>query len=172
MISIIAILTKNNVIKEKKNIHWKIPENIKWFKKKTINKNIIMGRKTWEFFKKPFKNRVNFIISNKIKNFNIYKYKKTKVIFANSIIKALNIAKKNKKKIFIIGGEKIYLQTIKWSKKMYLIYINKKIYGNKFFPKYNKKEWKIIYRKIIYIKNFNIKYITFNIFKKKICIKR
>ncbi len=166
MISIIAAFTKNRVIKKKKYIYWKIKENIKWFKKNTINKIIIMGDSTWKSIKKPFKKRINIIVNNKKNTYNLNTKKNKKIIFTNSIISALNIAKKNNKEIMIIGGEKIYLQTIKWSKKMYLTYINKKIYGNKFFPKFNKKEWKIIYRKKKYIKNNNINYIIFNIYIK------
>ncbi len=163
MISIIAAFTKNRVIKKKKYIYWKIKENAKWFKKNTINKIIIMEEKTWKSIKKPFKKRINIIIKNK---YYLGKTKNKNIIFTNSIIKALNIAKKINKEIIIIGGEKIYFQTIKWSNKMYLTYINKKTYGNEFFPKYNKKNWKIIYRKKQYIKKNNINYIIFNIYIK------
>ncbi len=168
MISIIAALSKNNVIGENNSLCWKIKEDIKWFKKKTIHKTVIMGRKTWKSIKKPLKKRINIIVSKNVeeKKKYIFKKKNTKVIFAKSIIQALYIAKKIKKEIMIIGGEKIYNQSIKWSKKMYLTYINKNILGNKFFPLYNKKKWKIIYRKKKYIKNKKIKYIIFNILTK------
>ncbi len=166
MISIIAALSNNNVIGKKNSLCWKIKEDIKWFKKNTINKTIIMGNKTWKSIKKPLKKRINIIITRKInKKYILYK-KNTQIIFVKSIIQALYIAKKTKKEIMVIGGEKIYSQLIKWSNKMYLTYINKNILGDKFFPKYNKKEWKIIYRKKKYIKNKKINHIIFNIFIK------
>ncbi len=163
MISIIAALSNNNVIGKKNSLCWKIKEDIKWFKKKTINKTIIMGNKTWKSIKKPLKKRINIIISSKIKKKYILYKKNTQIIFVKSIIQALYTAKKTNKEIMIIGGEKIYSQLIKWSNKMYLTYINKNILGDKFFPKYNNKEWRIIYRKKKYIKNKKINYIIFNI---------
>ncbi len=166
MISIIAALSNNNVIGKKNSLCWKIKEDIKWFKKNTINKTIIMGNKTWKSIKKPLKKRINIIITRKIKKKYILYKKNTQIIFVKSIIQALYIAKKTKKEIMVIGGEKIYSQLIKWSNKMYLTYINKNILGDKFFPKYNKKEWKIIYRKKKYIKNKKINHIIFNIFIK------
>ncbi len=161
MISIMSIINSNNIIKKK--IYFKIKENIKWLKKKTNNKIIIIEKKIWILIKKKIQKRINIIIDKNIKKNNNLNFKKKKTIFTNSIIQALNIAKKKKKKIIIIGEKKIYLRTIKWAKKLYLIYINIKKYKNNFFLKYNNKKWKVIYRKKKKIKNININYIIFNI---------
>ncbi len=164
MINIIILLTSNNNIK-KKYIYWKIIKNIKLFKKIIKYNNIIINKKEWKFIKKPFKNKINIIIKHKIKDKKKYIHKKNKIIFLNSIIKALNIIKKNNQKKYIII-ENISSKIIKWAKKIYLIYINKKIYKNKFYFKYNQKKWKTIYRKIIHINKCGIKYIVFSTFKK------
>ncbi|MDE5285609.1 MAG: dihydrofolate reductase, partial [Buchnera aphidicola] len=67
-ISLIAALSKNLVIGRNNKIPWYIAEDLKWFKKNTIHKNIIMGRVTWQSIGQPLIMRKNIVISrNKIK---------------------------------------------------------------------------------------------------------
>ncbi len=149
MISIISIISNNNIIGKDNFLPFNLPIDLKWFKLHTINKPIIMGRKTWQSIKKkPLVKRYNIIITRK---YNYYKYNK-QIIFTNSIKKAIKIAKKKSLEIMIIGGESLYKQTIKLANRMYLTLYNKNIYGNKYFPKFNKKKWKIIFRKKIFLK--------------------
>ena len=46
------------------NIPWHIPHDFQWFKMNTYNSSILMGRKTWNTFKKPFPNRKNIVLSH------------------------------------------------------------------------------------------------------------
>ena len=80
---------------------WKLPEDLKKFKRLTLNSTIIMGRKTWESLTlKPLPKRRNIVLtSNPIKNVETYPS-------IESCIKSLN--RNNIKEIFIIGGSQIY----------------------------------------------------------------
>ncbi|XRY30592.1 MAG: type 3 dihydrofolate reductase [Buchnera aphidicola (Tetraneura akinire)] len=142
LISIIAALSKNNVIGKNNKLPWDIiPNDLKWFKKNTINKSIIMGRKTWDSLKKPLPMRQNIIVSRNIKKKN-----NEHIIWVNSLIKAIQSAK-YKKEIMIIGGGNIYQQSLKYVNRLYLTHINKKIKGDTYFPKYSNLLWKRIYYK-------------------------
>ncbi|MBZ2279867.1 MAG: dihydrofolate reductase, partial [Buchnera aphidicola] len=81
-ISLIAAISKNLVIGKNNKIPWYISEDLKWFKKNTINKNIIMGRMTWQSIGKPLIMRRNIVISQK-------KIQKSGIIWAQSISHAL-----------------------------------------------------------------------------------
>ncbi|CAL4042267.1 Dihydrofolate reductase [Buchnera aphidicola (Tetraneura ulmi)] len=156
-ISIIAAMSRNYVIGKNKKLPWNtIPNDLKWFKKNTINKSIIMGRKTWDSLKNPLPMRQNIIISR-----NITTKKNTKNIFwVNSFIKAIQAAK-NKKEIMIIGGGNVYKQSLKYANRLYLTHINKKIEGDTYFPKYNNLLWKRIYYKK-YKNLINLKLFKYN----------
>jgi dihydrofolate reductase len=50
---------------KKGGLPWHNPEDLKFFKKQTENKTIVMGRKTWESIgSKPLPNRVNIVITS------------------------------------------------------------------------------------------------------------
>ncbi|WP_343189540.1 dihydrofolate reductase [Buchnera aphidicola] len=150
-ISMIAAITNNKVIGIKNNIPWKLKKDMIWFKKKTINKYIIIGRKTSESIKKKLKKRKKIIISKK---------KKKKIKFK----KLFNNLKKKKKKIIIIGGRKIYKKTFKYIKILYLTKININLPGDIFFPNINLKNWKLVYSKYYKPCKINFYSYSFNIY--------
>lgn len=160
-ISIIAAISFNNVIGKNNSIPWFLPADQNWFKFCTIKKPIIMGNYTWKSIKNiPLKNRINIVITRKKKISN------KKVIFFNSIQKAILYCQ-NAKEIMIIGGENLYRQTINIAERLYLTYINTKIYkGDRFFPKYKKKEWKTVFKILNKSDLYNKYDYTFEILKK------
>ncbi|CAL4326206.1 type 3 dihydrofolate reductase [Buchnera aphidicola] len=140
-ISLIAAFSKNLVIGHNNKIPWHLPEDLKWFKQNTINKNVIMGRVTWDsILKKPLPMRTNIVISNnKIKNKG--------VIWANSISNAL-ISSRYDQEIMIIGGAKIYKKMLFYANKLYLTHIDAYISGDTYFPNYQLyPDWKILFKK-------------------------
>ena len=62
-ITIIVAASENSVIGYKNALPWHISEELKNFKKITINHSVIMGRKTFESIGKPLKDRRNIVIS-------------------------------------------------------------------------------------------------------------
>ena len=62
-ITIIVAASENLVIGDKNVLPWYISEDLKHFKKITINHSVIMGRKTFESIGKPLKDRRNIVIS-------------------------------------------------------------------------------------------------------------
>lgn len=160
IISIIAALTRNNIIGNKNTIPWYLPADIAWFKFFTLNKPIIMGRLTWESINcTPLPNRINIIISNK------YFKSTNKILWVNSIEKAIQAAGKVEE-IMVIGGSTIYSQFLNIAKRMYLTKINIQIEGNIYFPKYNKSEWKLIFQKKNKLDKKNFCNYYFEIFEK------
>jgi len=139
-ISLIAAMSKNLVIGCNNKIPWHLPEDLKWFKKQTINKSIIMGRLTWESIAQPLSMRKNIVISRN-------EIKKKGVIWANSISKAIILSEHNQE-IMVIGGSKIYKKMLFYANKLYLTHIDENIIGDSYFPKYTLYPyWKVLFRK-------------------------
>ena len=136
MITIIAALTKNNVIGKDNKLLWHLPDDLKNFKRLTTNNTIIMGRKTFESIGKPLPNRHNIVISRSMQ-------KKDGIEVHATIEQALESAQKLNKEIFIIGGAEIYKQTLKHADKMILSHVDMEMEGDAFFPEFNKKDWDI-----------------------------
>lgn len=144
-ISLIAAISNNLVIGDKNKIPWYLPEDLKWFKKNTINKNIIMGRVTWESIEKFLPMRTNIVVSKK-------KIFKKNIIWADSINSAIisSVCSKHSEheEIMVIGGSQIYQQMLFYANKLYLTHVNCDISGDTYFPKYKLfKNWKTIFKK-------------------------
>tara|TARA_B110000196_G_C21011647_1_gene598222 strand:+ start:114 stop:593 length:480 start_codon:yes stop_codon:yes gene_type:complete len=96
---------------------WHISEDLKKFKKITLNSIIIMGRKTWDSLPfKPLPNRRNIILSRKkIKNVEVY----------HNIDECLDALKKEAiSKLFVIGGASIYKLFFKYADQLHITFIN------------------------------------------------
>ncbi len=109
----------------------RIPEDMKFFKDKTIGKVVVMGRETFKSLpnKAPLKDRVNIVLSrNELFNDD-------RLIICNSINETLDQLKKyNENDIFIIGGEMIYEQFLSYCKEIYVTKIKNKYLADKYFP--------------------------------------
>jgi dihydrofolate reductase len=136
MINLIVATSKNGTIGKNNKIPWDIPDDLRYFKKKTLGSSIIMGRKTFESIGKPLPKRENIVITS---NEN---YRKKGVIVVNSLEKAIKKAN-HLNEIFIIGGQKVYEEALnlKVVEKIYQTKIHKEIPGDRFF--YPPKEFKL-----------------------------
>ena len=108
-----------------------IPEDMKFFKEKTIGNVVVMGRETFESLqgKNPLKDRINIVLSRS-ESFN-----EDRLIICNSIDETLNeLQKYENDKIFIIGGESVYKQFLPYCDELYVTKIYNKYEADRFFP--------------------------------------
>ena len=107
----------NGGIGVKGKLPWHISEDLKNFKKLTLNSTIIMGRKTWDSLPvKPLPKRNNIVLSST---------KQKNVITFNTFEDCIDTLKKQKtKKIFIIGGRSIYKLFFNIADYLHISFIN------------------------------------------------
>src|SRR5690606_15276299 len=60
---LVVAAAENNVIGVQNELPWHLPDDLKFFKKITLNKPVIMGKNTWLSIGKPLPNRLNIVIS-------------------------------------------------------------------------------------------------------------
>jgi dihydrofolate reductase/thymidylate synthase len=137
---IMGIKTKFN----KYTLPWNfMKEDMKYFKNKTEKKVVIMGRNTFTSMdNKPLKNRINIVISSKLKEQDDITIKK-------SIKESIKYCEEKKyKKVFFIGGYNIYKESFKYIEKLYIteiisdVNIQENIIKTIKFPEINKKYFK------------------------------
>lgn len=152
-ISIIAAIDENRGLGKDNKLLFKIPEDLKRFRKLTLGHAVIMGRRTFESIGKPLKGRLNIIVTrNK-------SYHAPDCLVIHSISQAIRKAKeKEKQEIFIIGGGKTYAQTIDLASKLYLTVVKGKYQADTFFPDYAKFS-KIIFQKEGQCKNYRYTFL-------------
>tara|TARA_B000000477_G_C6074068_1_gene220078 strand:- start:435 stop:941 length:507 start_codon:yes stop_codon:yes gene_type:complete len=143
IISHVVALSNNNVIGVDNDLPWNLKTDLNHFKEYTTNKIIVMGRKTYESIGRPLPNRINYIVSNTIKELDgASVFKNT----TDAIKRAKEICDKNDNynEIVIIGGGYLFRDTLSITNKLVLTNVNCDIEGDVFYPKINLNEWKKI----------------------------
>ena len=137
-IILIAAVSKDKVIGKQGGIPWKIKEDLSFFKEKTLNSPIIMGRATYNSIGRPLPNRLNIVMTRSAKNTE-------GVTEVTSVEKAIEAASINRdsSKVYIIGGENIYKEFLPIAHRMIITEVDLYIKnGDTFFPEWNISEWK------------------------------
>jgi dihydrofolate reductase len=141
MITIIAAIAKNNALGKDNDLIWRLPADLKRFKKVTSGHHILMGRNTFESIGKPLPNRTSVIITRN------NTYFKEGCLIANSIEEAIELAKEEEH-VFIIGGAQIYQQAIERDlvDQLDITLVHQEFEADVFFPDIDKKIWKEVSR--------------------------
>lgn len=145
-INLIVAKSSNNVIGNNNELLWKIPNDLKYFKKVTTNSVVIMGRKTFESIGKILPKRLNVIISKQSGDLKeIYKGCKNCLFFDNFNDMFLFINDQEfYKNIFVIGGGEVYKYFIENNliNKYYITEIKQEFEGDTYFPNVDLSNYK------------------------------
>ena len=144
ILSVIVAMAHNRVIGLNNQMPWHLPADLAWFKKNTLNKPVIMGRKTFESIGRPLPNRHNIVISRQIEPTD---NKISNVSWVKSIDEAISLAQAQQPdEVFIIGGGNIYQQVLPLIDWLYLTHIDAELQGDTYFPDYLPEQWQVIYQ--------------------------
>ncbi|MDA3819523.1 MAG: dihydrofolate reductase [Candidatus Delongbacteria bacterium] len=145
--SIIVAIAKNRGIGKNNDLLYYIKDDLKRFKKITTGHNIIMGRNTFLSLPNgPLPNRKNIVITDNPEDCSLPdKYPDRECIMVDSIEKAIKQCNPNEEN-FIIGGGSIYKQFFPYADKLYLTIVHEEPDADIFFPDYNNKMWKEIWK--------------------------
>jgi len=131
-VSIVVAMSRNNIIGFQNHLPWHLPADLKYFKQLTLNKTVVMGRKTFESIGRPLPQRENIVLSRQP-----IQIEDCKVI---SDLKELSFDKE----IMIIGGAQIYALTLPLVNDLYITWVDGEFEGDTFFPDIDFKAWEIL----------------------------
>ena len=139
-LALIAAVARNGVIGHGGAIPWRIPEDMRHFKRTTTDHAIIMGRKTYDEFKRPLPNRRNLVVSRQ----------PGLVLEGCEVVSNLDdaIALVSDPEPFIIGGGEIYRLALPKITRMYLTYIDRDVEGDVRFPDYDRGAFREVERRV------------------------
>ena len=139
--SIIAAVSRNNVIGKDNKLPWDIPEDSEYFYNFVCDKTVFMGQKTYESIGHPIDALENIVLS-----FD-HSLKIPGCLVLHSIEEVLERYRGEDREIMIIGGESIYREFLPYVDKMYLTFIDADFEGDTHFPNWNKDDWVEISRR-------------------------
>ncbi len=123
-LSLILAKSRNHVIGDKGQIPWRLPNDMKFFRRVTMGKPIIMGRKTFESIGKPLPGRQNIVITG-----DATYVAPDGVVVVTDLDSALWAAA-NVDEVMIIGGAQIYRLALPTADRIYLTEIDADIDGD------------------------------------------
>ncbi len=139
MISLIAAMANDHSIGKNNRMPWHLSADLKHFKKITLNKPIIMGRRTYESLGQALPQRKNIVITQQ------EDFIAPDCIITHNLNDAIKAAGEVDE-IMIIGGGQLYQEAINIAQRMYLTFIELDVEGDTFFPKWQEDEWQEISR--------------------------
>ncbi|EXU75871.1 type 3 dihydrofolate reductase [Erwinia mallotivora] len=137
MISLIVAMAADRIIGMENGMPWHLPADLAWFKRHTLNKPVIMGRRTFESIGRPLPDRLNIVISSS-------PGADAAVTWVTSVDEALRAAGEAEE-IMIIGGGRIYEQLLPQADRLYLTHIDAEVEGDTSFPDYEPDEWQSVF---------------------------
>lgn len=134
-LSIIVAMAHNRVIGADNDMPWHLPADLKYFKKTTLGKPIIMGRKTFDSIGRPLPGRQNVVVTRN------EAWSHAGVDVAPSLDAALTMVGEAEE-IMITGGAQIFAMAIDTVEKLYITEIDLDVEGDTFFPEFDQTDWK------------------------------
>lgn len=138
-LSIIVAMDSNQLIGKNNALPWHLPADLVYFKKTTMGKTVLMGRKTYDSIGKPLPNRRNIVISRNTK----FQAQGCEVV--GSIDEALALAK-NDTQVMVMGGASFYQQMLALVDRLYITEVEGEFLGDAYFPAFDSRAFKEVFR--------------------------
>lgn len=132
-LTFILAMDENNLIGSDNDLPWKLPADLQYFKQKTLNKTLLMGRKTCESLPFSLPKRRNIVLTRNI-DFSRQGFE---------VIHKLDSIKDLDGEIIVIGGSMIYKLLMPYASKILITKIHHKFKGDTYFE-WKPEKWQLV----------------------------
>jgi len=138
-ISLIWAMDRNRLIGRANALPWKLSADMAWFKKNTMAKPILMGRKTYASIGRPLPGRTNLILTRQ----------PDLQIEGCVVVHSLEQAKAavpDADELMVMGGAEVYAQLMDQADRLYITMIDAVFEGDAWFPEFSLQQWQEVSR--------------------------
>lgn len=144
-IAMIVAMARNRVIGINGKLPWYLPEDLKFFKRMTQAKPLVMGRKTYASIGKPLPNRLNIVVTRDTS------FAAQGLRVCHALPAALELADQQAtieaaEEIMVMGGGEIYRQALPFAHRLYITEVDIDVDGDAHFPEFSREEWREVQR--------------------------
>ncbi len=140
-LTLVVAYSTNRVIGRDNALPWKLPGDLAHFKRTTLGRPIIMGRKTWESLGRPLPGRSNIVVSRNPD------FVATGAVLVPNLHAAIEACGEIPE-AFVIGGAQIYVQALPLASRIVATEVHAQVEGDAFFPYLPSFEWKESQREV------------------------
>lgn len=132
-LTLVAAMARNRAIGLAGRMPWHLPGELQHFKRTTLGKPVVMGRRTWESIGRPLPGRQNIVVTRSTD------YRAEGADCAGSLPEAVALA--NGPEIMVIGGGELYRLALPLATRMVLTVIDCAPEADTWFPRWAEDEW-------------------------------
>ena len=138
-ITLIVAVADNGVIGRDNSLPWHLPDDLKRFKRLTMGKPIVMGRKTFDSIGKPLPGRQNIVVT---RDTNYRRDGVTVVHDADAALRAAGAVPE----IMVIGGAELFRTLLPRAGRLHLTRVHGNIDGDVVWPALDERAWRVVER--------------------------
>ena len=138
-LSIIAAIAENGIIGRDNKLPWHMPADLAHFKRLTMGKPIIMGRRTWESLPGLLPHRTHIVVTGDPA------YEARGGFVVHSLRQAIDFAG-DADEMMVVGGAMLYAEALPIASRLYLTQIHHRVDGDTTFPSFADSEWRESFR--------------------------
>lgn len=144
-LAVIVAAAENGVIGKDNALPWNLPEDLRYFKRITMGKPIVMGRKTYESIGRPLPGRTNIVITR------APDWSAEGVRVVHSLDEALSLAADvalldGVGELMVIGGAEIYKTALPMADRLYMTRVHAAVEGDAYLPEIDWSSWNEVSR--------------------------
>lgn len=139
MISLIAAVADNGVIGKDNRLPWDLPADLHHFKRLTLGKPVLMGRRTYESIGRPLPERINIVLTRDSG------FEAAGCVVVHSLEEGLRVAASHAE-LMVIGGAALYARLLPKAERLYLTLVHAAVDGDVRFPEVDLSEWRELER--------------------------
>jgi dihydrofolate reductase len=134
----VVAASTNNVIGKAGELPWRLPEDLRRFKRLTMGKPIVMGRRTFESIGRPLPGRRNIVVSRRpglrLDGCEVSDSPDAALALAGQVAE-----------IMVIGGQQLFEALLPRCTRIHMTRVHETIEGDAFFPELPPDEWQVVW---------------------------
>jgi dihydrofolate reductase len=136
-LSIIVATDEEGLIGKDNDLPWKLSADLQYFRRVTMGKALIMGRRTHESIGRALPGRKNIVITSD------QEYESDGCTISFSVQQALQECE-NIEEVMVVGGASLYKQFLPEASTIYLTLVHATLSGDTWFPDWDKNQWQVL----------------------------
>ena len=145
VIALVVAMAENGAIGRSGNLPWRLATDFRHFRKVTLGKPVIMGRRTFESLESVLDQRVNIVVTRNVV------YAAPGAVVAPSLDQALDVARRSAQQagvdeIMVIGGVNVFRDTLPLAERIYLTEVHARPKADTWFPEWDQSQWREVSR--------------------------
>lgn len=138
-LTLVVAAAENDVIGRDGDLPWHLPADLAHFKKVTLGKPIVMGRRTWESIGRPLPGRTNIVVTRNPT------YAAEGAVVVSSLGEAADHARGlGASELMVIGGAGLYAAALPLAERILLTRVHASVAGDTEMPPIDSSEWEIL----------------------------